>query len=286
MKWKEPAYAKINLTLDILGKLPNGYHSLATVMQSVSLCDTVCLSREEGTTGIRVDCGGSAPSGPDNIVWKAAKAFFDYCGIENQGVAFQIEKRIPSQAGMGGGSSDGAAALRLLNRAFQTKLSAQALRELGAGVGADVPFCVTGGTMKAEGFGEILTPAPAIPSCTILLCKPPIGVSTPQAFRASDSAPAVPPKTPAMLSALESGNLEQVASCLNNRFEDILRLPEITEITRRMKAGGALGACMTGSGSVVFGLFREENAAQKAGETLQELGQVFLAHPVPAQAVE
>ena len=140
--------------------------------------------------------------------------------------------------------------------------------------------------MKAEGFGEILTPAPAMPPCTVLLCKPPIGVSTPQAFRASDSAPAVPPKTPAMLSALESGSLEQVAYCLNNRFEDILRLPEITEITRRMKAGGALGACMTGSGSVVFGLFCEENAAQKAGERLQELGQVFLAHPVPAQAVE
>mgnify|MGYP001623025624 CR=1 FL=1 len=281
MKWTEPAYAKLNLTLDILGKLENGYHSLSMVMQSVSLCDQVTLIRGEGVSGLQVACGSGAPSGPENIVWRAAQSFFDYCGIQDRDALFQIEKRIPSQAGMGGGSSDGAAALRLLNRAYGTGLSPETLRQIGAGVGADVPFCVTGGTMQAQGIGERLTPLAPLPDCTLLLCKPPVGVSTPQAFRESDRAPAVPPKTPAMAAALASGELSQVAACLGNRFQEILPLPEIEEIAAAMRFGGALGACMTGSGSAVFGIFTEESAAQNTGEALRKWGQVWLARPVP-----
>lgn len=283
MKWTEPAYAKINLTLDILGRLENGYHSLSTVMQSVSLCDQVTMTREQ-EGGILVDCGGKAPSGPDNIVWKAARIFFDFCGIpeSEQHVRFLVEKNIPSQAGMGGGSSDGAAALRLLNRTYETGLSVETLRQLGSRVGADVPFCITGGTLEAAGFGEVLTPAPAMPDCGLLLCKPPIGVSTPEAFRQSDRAPAVPPKTPDMLAALHSGELNRIAACLNNRFEDILQLPEIEEIIARMKANGALNAIMTGSGSTVFGLYATEEKARKAALSLTGLGQIFVAVPVPA----
>ena len=281
MKWTEPAYAKLNLTLDILGKLENGYHSLSMVMQSVSLCDQVTLMRGEGVSDLQVACGGGAPSGPENIVWRAAQSFFDYCDIQDQDALFQIEKHIPSQAGMGGGSSDGAAALRLLNRAYGTGLSPEVLRQIGAGVGADVPFCVTGGTMQAQGIGEKLTPLAPLPDCTLLLCKPPVGVSTPQAFRESDRAPAVPPKTPAMAAALASGELSQVAACLGNRFQEILPLPEIEEIAAEMRFGGALGACMTGSGSAVFGIFTEESAAQNTGEALRKWGQVWLARPVP-----
>lgn len=281
MKWTEPAYAKLNLTLDILGKLENGYHSLSMVMQSVSLCDTVTLIRGEEVSGLQVACGNGAPSGPENIVWRAAQSFFDYCDIQDQDALFQIEKHIPSQAGMGGGSSDGAAALRLLNRAYNTGLSPEELRQIGAGVGADVPFCVTGGTMQAQGIGEKLTPLAPLPDCILLLCKPPVGVSTPQAFRESDRAPAVPPKTPAMAAALASGELSQVAACLGNRFQEILPLPEIEEIVTAMRSGGALGACMTGSGSAVFGIFTEESAARNTGESLRKWGQVWLARPVP-----
>lgn len=280
MEWTEPAYAKINLTLDILGKLPNGYHSLSMVMQSVSLHDDVTLRMEPENPGIRVDCGEAAPSGPDNIVWKAARAFFDSCGISAYGVSFTVTKRTPSQAGMGGGSSDAAAALRLLNRAFQTRLTARELRALGARIGADVPFCITGGTMKAEGIGERLTPAAPLPRCSILLCKPPIGVSTPQAFRQADSSPAAPEKTPAMLRALETGRLEMVAGCLGNRFQEILHIPEIREITTGMKQLGALGACMTGSGSVVFGLFRQEEEARDAGEKIRRMGDTWVVSPM------
>ena len=183
---------------------------------------------------------------------------------------------------MGGGSSDGAAALRLLNRTYETGLSVETLRQLGSRVGADVPFCITGGTLEAAGFGEVLTPAPAMPDCGLLLCKPPIGVSTPEAFRQSDRAPAVPPKTPDMLAALHSGELNRIAACLNNRFEDILQLPEIEEIIARMKANGALNAIMTGSGSTVFGLYATEEKARKAALSLTGLGQIFVAVPVPA----
>lgn len=285
MEWKDCAYAKINLTLDILGKLPNGYHSLSMVMQSVSLHDDVTLRIDSEKPGIRVDCGGGAPSGPENIVWKAARAFFDSCGITDYGVSFTVIKRTPSQAGMGGGSSDAAAALRLLNRAFGTGLSARELRALGAKVGADVPFCITGGTMKAGGIGELLTPAAPLPACSILLCKPAIGISTPQAFRQADSAPAVPEKTPAMLRALETGRLEMVAGCLGNRFQEILHIPEIREITAGMKQLGALGACMTGSGSVVFGLFRQEEEAQKAAKTICRMGDTWVVSPMGEAAL-
>lgn len=285
MKWIEPAYAKLNLTLDILGRLPNGYHSLAMVMQSVSLHDTVTLTLGEPGAGIQVECGEGAPAGKENIVWKAADAFFRSCGKEPEGVCFRIEKRTPSQAGMGGGSSDAAAALRLLNRVFHTGLTAQELRAIGAGVGADVPFCITGGTMQAEGIGEVLTPVTPLPSCGILLCKPPVGVSTPQAFRLSDGAPAVEPRTPAMVRALETGSLPAVAGCLYNRFQEILQIPQITAIIRAMKQENALGACMTGSGSVVFGLFPGEGEARQAAKALESMGQVFVVHPVEEQKI-
>lgn len=279
MKWTEPAYGKLNLTLDILGKLENGYHSLSMVMQSVSLADRVTLCCE-GEKGIHVFCGEGAPEGEENIVWKAAKAFFEYCGITEYSVQFWVEKKIPSQAGMGGGSSDAAAALRLLNRAYGKGLTADELRSLGSRIGADVPFCITGGTIQAEGIGEILTPVAELPNCWILLCKPPIGVSTPQAFKESDNAPAVPPKTPDMVQALETGSLEKIAAALGNRFQEILQIPQIRRIIRNMEENGALGACMTGSGSVVFGIFCEKEKAEQAANRLKGLGNCYVVQPI------
>lgn len=152
---KDAAYAKINLSLDITGRRADGYHTLRTVMQSISLCDTVTLL--EGDAGkIEVICSGGAPCGKGNTVYRAAEEFFRRTGKKGS-ASFRIEKRIPAQAGLGGGSADAAAALRLLNRRFQTGLSAENLREIGLSAGADVPFCVEGGTALAEGIGEKLT---------------------------------------------------------------------------------------------------------------------------------
>lgn len=152
---KDAAYAKINLSLDITGRRADGYHTLRTVMQSISLCDTVTLL--EGNAGeIEVTCSGGAPCGKGNTVYRAAEEFFRSTGKKG-GVSFRIEKRIPAQAGLGGGSADTAAALRLLNRRFQAGLSAENLRDIGFQAGADVPFCVEGGTALAEGIGEKLT---------------------------------------------------------------------------------------------------------------------------------
>lgn len=278
---KTRAYAKINLTLDITGRREDGYHTMRMVMQGISLSDTVTLldAREFGV----VCSTEQVPCGPENTVQKVAAAFFSSCGIREPRVSFCIRKNIPQQAGLGGGSADAAAALVLLDRHFGTGLSREELCQIGLSAGADVPFCLLGGTALVEGIGEKLSPLPPLPPCRILICKPPAGVSTQEAFAAFDhSYGKAVAYTDAMLDPLKAGNLPGIAAGLGNAFEQLCGLSqEAGEIEADMLAGGALGAAMTGSGSAVFGLFEEkdEAAVRCRDRLLEKYPETFLCRP-------
>lgn len=281
----EEAYAKINLTLDILGVRPDGYHEMDMVMQSVSLSDTVTLSLED-ELGVRVTSNREdLPQDRKNLAVDAALHFWEVNGKKEQGLAISIHKRIPVCAGTAGGSSDAAAVLRGLNRLTGAGLSQSALMELGSLVGSDVPYCIMGGTARATGRGEILTPLTSLPDCFIVLCKPNFSVSTPELFRQWDQKiPDQRPNTPNMLDALLKGNLTGVANELYNVFEAVLPPDEQTEvrlIRKLLCAEGALGASMSGTGPTVFGLFDQRELAEQAVSKLKtRYAHVFLTRPV------
>lgn len=274
------AYAKINLTLDITGKRADGYHLLRMVMQSVSLCDKLTLT--QGEPGIHVHCSrGDVVCDKSNTVHKAAAAFFAYSGVKPN-VAIALEKKIPSQAGLGGGSADAAAVLVALNQMFQTNYSNELLCSIGLQVGADVPFCVVGGTALAEGIGEKLTVLPAIPPCFIVICKPPVGVDTKKAYALADAAPKTGSAySTEVLGAIKAADLPAIAANLGNEFERVMHLDEVARIKNEMKLMGALGACMTGSGSAVYGLFDDLSKAIAGKDMLaQQYSDVFLCEPI------
>ena len=280
----EKAYGKINLTLDVLGLRPDGYHDLKSVMQTVSLQDDVVLELGTGKEW-SVICGREdIPNDERNIAWKAAKVFFDAVGSDPKGLSIRITKRIPSGAGMGGGSADGAAVLRALNRHYGLPFSPIALAELGAKVGSDVPFCVLGGTAMAEGRGERLRQLPAMPHCAMVLCKPDFSVSTPVLFRKLDQVPiARHPDNDAMEAALCAGDLGEIARNIRNVFEPVVSAdhPEIVHIKSIYEACGALACQMTGSGSVVFAIMPDAASGEKAIRELKKTyTQVYSAEPV------
>lgn len=274
---KIKAYAKINLTLDIIGKRPDGYHDLVMIMQSVDLHDTVSVNlNESGKISVK-SSSALLCDDESNIAYKAAKAFFEYSGISSQGTEIEIEKNIPMEAGMAGGSADGAAVIRALNELCGTGYDDEELWEIGVKVGADVPFCITGGTMLSEGKGEILSNLPKLADFDnppiILLCKPDVGVSTGKAYSAVDNCNAadiVKPNTDAMKSALQNKDICGVAQNLSNVFEQVLNIDECNSIKAKMLEFGALGACMTGSGTTVFGIFDDEASARECYFTLSE----------------
>lgn len=275
------AYAKINLTLDLAGRRNDGYHLLHMVMQTVSLCDRVTL--EPNFSGeVHVSCGNSELNcGGENTVFRSAAAFFSASGIR-AGASFFIEKNIPSQAGLGGGSADAAAALVLLNRAFSVGFSTEKLCKIGLSVGADVPFCLRGGTLLAEGIGEKLSELPPLPECHIVICKPTVGSSTAQAYAELDHAGGKPTYfTDGLLPALKQGNLLAVASACGNVFESVVLIPEIRQIKAEILHNGALGSCMTGSGSAVYGIFSDFRKAEDCASVLsRRFRDVFLTRPV------
>lgn len=275
------AYAKLNLTLDFAGRRADGYHLLRMVMQSVSLCDQIELGWEE--SGIRVLCGrADVPCDESNTAYRAASVFFAHSGLSPRATV-KITKRIPSQAGLGGGSADAAAVLLALNRRFQTGYSVRELCALGVRVGADVPFCILGGTALAEGIGEILTPLAPMPHACFVVCKPAVGVNTGEAFGLADLHGVRGGATEAMLAALKSGSLKRVAASLGNDFERVVPLAEVAQIRQAMLERGALGACMTGSGSAVFGIFEARDAARSCKEDLQaQYAEAFFCEPVGA----
>lgn len=270
---EERAYAKVNLTLDVLGKRKDGYHDLSMVMETVDLCDTLRFTHSG--EGVCVTTNLSyLPTGQGNLAAAAARAFARVTGVALGGLAIHIEKRIPVCAGTAGGSSDAAAVLRYLNRQTGAALSDEVLQSIAQSVGSDVPYCVTGGTALAQGRGEVLTPLPPLPECFFVLCKPPFSISTPALFAELDRHKlSRHPDTKGVLAALEAGNLAGVGRRLYNVFEDVLPPRQgraVQELKNRLITAGALGAVMTGTGSTVYGLFADQAAAQRAWEELRE----------------
>ncbi|MBR1660150.1 MAG: 4-(cytidine 5'-diphospho)-2-C-methyl-D-erythritol kinase [Oscillospiraceae bacterium] len=284
-KLETRAFAKLNLTLDVLGRLSNGYHEMRMVMQSVGLWDEVSLELT-GNGEITARSNFSfLPGDGRNIAVKAAAAFFDAAGMDGAGVRIALHKRIPVGAGMGGGSSDAAAVLRGLNTLCGTGFSPEKLMELGGTLGSDVPFCVCGGTRLATGRGELLEPLPPMPDCGIVICKPAFSIRTPELFERIDSRNSrIRPDTEGMAAALREGDLPGIAHRMFNVFEDVLpqRYGEIAHLKQALLDLGALGAVMTGTGSAVFGLFLDLEEAERAkaalGETCREC---FAAAPLP-----
>ena len=263
------AKAKINLYLDVTGKRADGYHLLETVMHTVSLCDTVTLTKT-GRSGIEISCSDPLiPCNEKNIAYKCAAAFFDKTGISSGGVSIDIIKRIPSQAGMGGGSADGAAVLTGLDLLFETGLSEGELISIGARIGADIPFCIKGGCGYCTGIGEIIEPLPAICGC-VLIGKGQAGISTAEAFGKIDSLGSGIGITGIKKIFGNVSSLTDIAPFCRNIFDDVTSLEEVTDIKRIMTENGAVCSAMTGSGSAVFGLFESENVAVKAQEVLKQ----------------
>ncbi len=268
------AYAKLNLALDVLGRRKDGYHDLRMVMQSVDLCDWLDLEpRQDNRIMVKTNLG-FLPNDHRNLAAAAACAFFAHTG-RKMGLAMDIRKYIPVCAGMAGGSSDAAAVLRALNELTGAGLSLRELAVIGEKVGSDVPYCVLGGTALAEGRGERLTSLAPLPSCAVVVCKPPFSVSTPELFDRIDGYRIVcRPDMDGILSALETGSLKEVARRMYNVFEDVLPVRQartVGEIKTTLIGEGALGACMSGTGPTVFGLFEESAIAQKAYQRLKEL---------------
>lgn len=278
------APAKLNLTLDILGRRADGYHLLDMVMQTISVYDTLLLTPTEGQ-GVTLLCDRAGiPCGNSNTVQKAAEAFYRAAGIQNQGLQVNILKRIPEQAGMAGGSTDAAAVLRAMNSLYETKFTIEQLCEIGLTVGADVPFCLRGGTMRVGGIGEVFQPVPTLPSCFFTVCKPPISVSTADAFARVDTGAVVEYHTPNLIKALQEGDLSAIAAGLGNAFQQALVVPEVETLRKQMLQLGAMGSCMTGSGSAVFGIFPDRQGAETCRTALlQEYTQVFVCEPVSAE---
>ena len=266
------AYAKLNLSLDVLSKRPDGYHDLCMVMQSVEHHDDVSiLLNMDGQFYAQSD-RRYLPNDERNIALKAARLFLEETGHGDMGASVRLRKRIPVCAGLGGGSSDAAAVLRALNRLFDRRLSRRELEELACAVGSDVAFCVAGGTALAEGRGEKLTDLPPMPDCFFVICKPAFSISTPELYRKLDSAPVrIHPDTPGLLSAVREGDLTALCRRMYNVFEEIddRRLRTVTEIKSRLLDHRALSAMMTGTGSAVFGVFQGEAEAREACAALR-----------------
>lgn len=282
------AAAKINLMLDILARLENGYHSLFMLMQSVDLYDTVTVETDcSGAINITSNEEG-IPCDKRNIAYKAAEAFFGFTGKENKGLTIHIEKRIPFAAGMAGGSADGAAVIAALNDIFETNLSEQELCKIGLKVGADVPFCLTGGTRLAQNVGEILSPLPPLDDCYIVLAKPERGVSTKEAFAAFDTATNVRHlDTCGMLYAASQGDLYEICKRTKNVFEQLIEVPERVPVKSTLNRHGALTACMSGSGPTVYGIFDDESKAQSAASALKSLVKnIYITKPVKSGLVK
>jgi len=285
MSFSVNAYAKINLTLDITGKRKDGYHLLRMVMQSVSLCDKLVITGSG--SGIRVvSSREEIPSNEDNTVYKAAAAFFTHTGLAPN-LTVHIQKTIPSQAGLGGGSADAAAALLALNKMHNAGMTKEALCQIGLKVGADVPFCIIGGTALAEGIGDKLAPLPALPLCHIVICKPPVGVDTKKAYALADAAAKKESGfTAAMLHAVRAGDLRAVAQNLGNEFEQVMHLAQVNHIKSAMEQYGALGACMSGSGSAVFGIFEDLPMAVSCQSALAQVyPEVFVCEPITSGCI-
>ena len=269
----EGAYAKVNLTLDVLDKREDGYHDLRSIMQAISIRDDIEIDVGTGKPWcLKCDKEG-IPCDERNLAWKAAKVYLDAMHKDPDGLEIRITKRIPMEAGLGGGSADAAAVLRALNRYYGEPLSVGALAELGAQVGSDVPFCVICGTAMVEGRGEKLRRLPDLPDCFFVVCKPEFSVSTPEMYRKLDET--VVGKRPdhrAMESALLAGDLQTIGQNLCNVFDPLVTEEhlELNYIKSLFATYGAVGHQMTGSGSAVYCMVSEFEIAAVMCNMLRE----------------
>lgn len=279
------AYAKINLGLDVVRRLPNGYHEVRMVMQNVGLWDELTLERAEGGITITTDADGLS-TGEDNLIYRAARLMLDKYGCP--GLRVHLQKNIPIAAGMAGGSTDAAAVMKGINHLYRLGLSPAQLMEDGVAIGADVPYCILGGTALAEGIGEKLTPLPPLPPCHILIAKPDISVSTKYVYEHLDAGGLeAHPDIDGMVQAIRDGSLRGVLERMANVLETVTvpAHPVIADIKARMRELGAADSLMSGSGPTVFGIFRQEDRklAEAALEQFGQedlAGQAFLTTPV------
>lgn len=278
---RQRAYAKINIGLDVLRRRPDGYHEVKMIMQTVGIYDDLLIEKcEKPGIFLQID-KEELPTDQNNLIYKAAQLLLAEKKIQ-EGVRISLTKRIPIAAGMAGGSSDAAAALRGMNELFNLGYQTQELQKIGVKLGADIPYCVVGGTMLSEGIGEILTPLPTPPDCTLVIAKPDINVSTKFVYENlhADTL-SYHPDIDGMIRALREGSLKGITDRLGNVLETVTirEYPIIEEIKKVMRENGAENALMSGSGPTVFGIFTQEKKAQEAAKQLRDrnlAGQVFV----------
>ena len=289
LEWGEPAldeiclkaYAKINLTLDVVGKRQDGYHLLQSVMQSIDLCDLVSLRKAPQGISLAVN-DPAVPADAQNTAWRAAEMFLNLREIR-AGAAIAIEKQIPAAAGLGGGSADAAAVLVGLDRLYGTGLSPTALQEMALSVGADVPFCIQGGTQFAEGIGEQLTELPPVPNAAFVLVKPRAGMATQRVYQMLEPSVFGTQYSQEFIRQLVKGeNWQALARTMGNVLESVTAklVPEVGIWERRLLESGVLGTVMSGSGPTVVGIFSTADQARHFHDRWQGQAMIVLSHPV------
>ena len=272
---KQKAYAKINLSLDILGRLENGYHIVKMVMQTIDLSDELIFETQDrecpSMEVTLVTDNGEIPGGEDNLIVRAVRRMEYKYGIRRD-LRITLKKNIPVAAGMAGGSTDAAAALRAVRDLFVPDVSDEELQKIGVTLGADIPYCVTGGTQLSEGIGEVLTVLPDAPQCGLVICKPPMGVSTGEVYKRYDSLEDVRhPDIDAQIEAIRRGDLAGMAGECGNVLEEVTgaMYPKIGEIERFFEKEGALVSKMSGSGPTVFAVFADKQEAARAAQAFE-----------------
>lgn len=283
-KFHIKAYAKINLGLDVVKRLPNGYHQVKMILQTVNIFDNLTLERTDSGITLTTD-SDELPAGKDNLIYRAAELMREKYHF-TEGIHIHLEKKIPIAAGMAGGSTDAAAAMKGISRLLGLDAPLQQLMEYGVAIGADVPYCIMGGTALAEGIGDVLTALPPAPECVILVAKPDISVSTRYVYEHLDAAGLkTHPDIDGMRAAIEAGSLQGILDRMGNVLETVTipAHPVIDTIKHRMRELGAVNSLMSGSGPTVFGIFLEEQSAELAGKQLQEEAlakQIFVTTPI------
>ena len=265
------AYAKVNIGLDVVRRLDNGYHELRTIMQTIGLHDTLYMERCEEPGIFLVTDSEVLGKAEDNLAYRAAKLLFDEFSLEG-GVRIRLEKRIPVAAGMAGGSTDAAAVFRGMNVLYELHLSSAELMQRGVLLGADIPYCIVGGTYLAEGIGEVLQPLAAMPDCYLLIAKPPIGVSTKWVYENLHAEKLEKhPDIDGMIQAMEASDLEKLGAKMGNVLEDVTvsGYPVVRTVIEQMEQTGACRAMMSGSGPTVFGIYKTKEQCHSAYEKLK-----------------
>lgn len=276
------SYAKVNLTLDVLGTLENGYHEVKMVMQPLNLFDLIIVKKAPSGITIKTNIA-HLPCDDKNIAYKAANLFFKETGITG-GVSIKITKNIPIAAGLAGGSGNAAAVLCAMNLLYNAGLSNEKLLKMGLSLGADVPYCIKNVTSLAEGIGEKLTTLSQIPGVPVVLVTPPISISTADIYRRIDSADKLPKiDSDKMISAIDKNNVREIGETLANVMETVTisDCPEISQIKKKMLEFGAYGSVMSGSGPSVFGIFPDNKSAKEAADYFgKSYDNTFLTHTI------